>query len=134
MTGSVKRLAHNMSGRDIIGGGVHGCFTLLREALDRIAFDNSAGDRLIHVGDPVDRGPESESVLEWLAQPWVRSVRGNHEDMAIRWPSGDIDWIDYADNGGSWMITLGREMQHEITDSLSALPIAIELGGRPSCA
>ncbi|MDT1837827.1 serine/threonine protein phosphatase, partial [Acinetobacter baumannii] len=78
-------------------------------------------------GDLVDRGPESESVLEWLAQPWVHAVRGNHEDMAIRWPSGDIDWIDYADNGGSWMITLDREMQHEIADLLSTLPIAIEL-------
>ena len=127
MIGSVKRLARNTAGRDIIVGDVHGCFTLLREALDRIAFDSSAGDRLIHVGDLVDRGPESESVLEWLAQPWVHAVRGNHEDMAIRWPSGDIDWIDYADNGGSWMITLDRDMQHEIADSLSTLPIAIEL-------
>lgn len=127
MLGSVERLARNTAGRDIIVGDVHGCFTLLREALDRIAFDNRAGDRLIHVGDLVDRGPESESVLEWLAQPLVHAVRGNHEDMAIRWPSGDIDWIDYADNGGSWMITLDREMQHEIADLLSTLPIAIEL-------
>lgn len=127
MIGSVKRLACNTAGRDIIVGDVHGCFSLLRQALDRIGFDNSAGDRLIHVGDLVDRGPESESVLEWLAQPWVYAVRGNHEDMAIRWPSGNIDWIDYADNGGSWMITLDREMQYEIADSLSALPIAIEL-------
>lgn len=125
--GSVERLARNTAGRDIIVGDVHGCFTLLRAALDRIAFDSSAGDRLIHVGDLVDRGPESESVLEWLAQPWVHAVRGNHEDMAICWPSGGIDWIDYADNGGSWMITLDRDTQHEIAGSLSALPIAIEL-------
>jgi len=127
MTNHVKRLARNTTGRDIIVGDVHGCFTKLREALDAIRFDDSAGDRLIHVGDLVDRGPESAWVVEWLAQPWVHSVAGNHEDMAIRWPNGSMESGNYHANGGSWMIALDRETQREVAATLSALPIAIEL-------
>ena len=127
MTNLVKRLARNTEGRDIIVGDVHGCFTRLREALDSIGFDDSAGDRLIMVGDLVDRGPESIQALDWLAKPWVHAVQGNHEDMAIRWPNGHMDWGNYAANGGSWMMALDRETQLEVAAALSVLPIAIEL-------
>jgi serine/threonine protein phosphatase 1 len=127
MTNYYKRIERNLKGRDIIVGDVHGCFTKLREALDRIKFDDSAGDRLFFVGDLVDRGPESLDALWWLAQPWAHAVGGNHEDMAIRWPNGNMDWGNYAANGGSWMIALDRETQLEVAAALSAMPVAIEL-------
>ncbi|MBD8531543.1 MULTISPECIES: metallophosphoesterase [unclassified Massilia] len=127
MRGSVKRLARNADGRDIIVGDVHGCFTKLQYALQAIGFSPEAGDRLIMVGDLVDRGPESAWVVEWLGQPWVHAVQGNHEDMAIRWPDGNMEWGNYAANGGSWMIALDRETQLEVAATLAALPIAIEL-------
>jgi serine/threonine protein phosphatase 1 len=123
----VRRVSRNTTGRDIIVGDVHGSFTALRQTLDSIKFDDSAGDRLFMVGDLVDRGPESIEALWWLAQPWVFAVAGNHEDMAIRWPTGHMEVGTYAANGGGWMIALDRETQLEVAAALSALPVAIEL-------
>lgn len=123
----VRRVERNTTGRDIIVGDVHGHFTRLRVALAAIDFDPAAGDRLFHVGDLVDRGPESLEALAWLAQPWVFAVAGNHEDFAIRWPGGNMESGNYHANGGSWMIALDRETQLEVAATLGALPIALEL-------
>ena len=101
----VRRVPRNTTGRDIIVGDVHGHFTRLCVALVEIDFNPGAGDRLFHVGDLVDRGPESIMALEWLAQPWVFAVAGNHEDFAIRWPNGNMDSGNYHANGGSWMMS-----------------------------
>lgn len=83
----VARFARNPLGRDLIAGDVHGHFSRLAAALDAVAFD-PVRDRLFSVGDLVDRGPESDHALDWLARPWFYAVSGNHEDMAIRWPRG----------------------------------------------
>jgi serine/threonine protein phosphatase 1 len=127
MTTFVQRVAINTTGRDIIVGDVHGTFTGLRAALDAIQFDEMNGDRLFFVGDLVDRGPESIEALWWLRQPWTFAVAGNHEDMAIRWPNGNMESGNYHANGGSWMIALDRPTQLEVAAVLGALPIALEL-------
>jgi len=123
----VKRFEKNNKGRDFIVGDIHGCFTKLSAALNSIGFDPDGGDRLFSVGDLVDRGPESLEALNFLSLDYVHAVAGNHEDMAIRWPDGNMDWGNYAANGGSWMIALDKEMQREVSSVLSSLPIAIEL-------
>lgn len=123
----VKRVARNTKGRDIIVGDIHGCFTKLAMALNGIGFDPEAGDRLFSVGDLVDRGPESLAALNFLEHDFVFAVTGNHEDMAIRWPRGNMEADLYRANGGAWMIALDRETQCEVSATLSALPVAIEL-------
>ena len=67
------KVPRNEQGRDFAVGDVHGCFTRLQDSLGRMGFDASR-DRLFSVGDLVDRGPESEAALEWLAQPWFFAV------------------------------------------------------------
>lgn len=126
MNNPVKRFERNLLGRDLVVGDIHGCFTKLQAALDDVKFD-PARDRLFSVGDLVDRGPECDLVLDWLAQPWFHAVRGNHEDMAIRWPNGNMDAGNYMQNGGGWNIGNPPELQREISESLQALPVAIEL-------
>lgn len=123
----VRRFAANTKGRDLIVGDIHGTFTKLGGALRAVGFDPEAGDRLFSVGDLVDRGPESLEALNFLSMEGVFAVQGNHEDMAIRWPNGNMDWGNYAANGGSWMIALDRETQREVAAELARLPIAIEL-------
>lgn len=127
MTSKVQRFARNQKGRDLIVGDIHGCFTKLGAALRAVGFDSEAGDRLFSVGDLVDRGPESIAAVEFIAHDFVHAVQGNHEDMAIRWPNGHMDWGNYAANGGGWMIALDKETQREVASALSVLPIAIEL-------
>jgi serine/threonine protein phosphatase 1 len=122
----IKRYEKNPAGRDLIVGDIHGYFKKLAAALVDIDF-NPARDRLFSVGDLVDRGPDCDLVLDWLAQPWFHPVKGNHEDMAIRWPDGNMDPGNYIANGGGWNIGNPPELQREIAESLAALPLAIEL-------
>ncbi len=61
-------------------GDIQGCFTSLRTLLDHITFQPRI-DRLWLVGDLVNRGPESLSVLRYLRQiePSIQVVLGNHD-------------------------------------------------------
>lgn len=120
----IKRFARNVHGRDIAVGDVHGHFTRLQQALDAYGFDPSK-DRLFLVGDLVDRGPECRNALDWLAKPWVHSVRGNHDDYVVRFDTCDVEnWIY---NGGSWFAGLSRFEQLEFAAQFRELPFAIEV-------
>jgi serine/threonine protein phosphatase 1 len=114
----------NTRGRDFAVGDIHGHFTRLEAAMRQIDFD-PAVDRMFSVGDLVDRGPESQEVLKYLKEPWFHAVCGNHEDMAIRYPKGNMDTENYVQNGGGWLVGSPRAYQLEVSDALSALPIAI---------
>jgi serine/threonine protein phosphatase 1 len=121
------RLARNILGRDFVVGDIHGHFSSLNAALNERGFDRTR-DRLISVGDLIDRGPECEAVLDWLAQPWFYAVAGNHEDYAVRHlRTGRVDRANWALNGGTWFLDLPPDRQRVIGQALAALPIAIEI-------
>lgn len=114
----------NAEGRDFAVGDIHGHFSRLDAVMREVNFD-PAVDRLFSVGDLVDRGPSSERVLEYINQPWFHAVRGNHEDIAIRYVEGDFSPGHYLKNGGAWMIDSPRVFQKEIAAVLDSLPVAI---------
>ncbi len=72
-------------------GDIHGHLDLLRAAHDLIADDMAAHGtaQVIHVGDLVDRGPDSRGVIDHLmqgiadGQDWV-VLKGNHDRMFWR--------------------------------------------------
>ncbi len=92
-------------------GDVHGCLDRL-EVLHRaiaadIASQAAADTMLIHMGDYIDRGPDSAGVLKLLAGAIAPSVnrrvdlQGNHEVMMLAALSGDAQSINgWLDNGG----------------------------------
>jgi serine/threonine protein phosphatase 1 len=122
----IKKFKANEKGRDFVVGDIHGCFTMLREKLAEVDFDESK-DRLFSVGDLVDRGFESELALEWLFKPFFHAVRGNHEQMAIDYMNGYSDPMLYGMNGGSWFMELPTSMQMEFMRVFDELPYAIEI-------
>lgn len=122
----LKHFELNKEGRDVAVGDIHGCFSRLQAELDRIGFD-PAKDRLFSVGDLVDRGPENEAVIAWLEKPWFHAVMGNHDDMAMRWPLGNMQGEIYRRNGGGWNMDQPRESQERIASAMAQLPVAIEV-------
>lgn len=123
----VRRFGLDARGRDLIVGDIHGGFSRLQARLDAVGFNPDAGDRLFSVGDLVDRGPESDAVLDWLDRPWFHPVLGNHEQMALRYTLGEQDEAEYAANGGGWFLHSSEARRDEIARRLAGLPVAIEL-------
>jgi serine/threonine protein phosphatase 1 len=114
----------NTRGRDLAVGDIHGYFSLLQQALQRVGFDPQC-DRLFSVGDLTDRGPECRQALAWLSQPWFHPVCGNHDDYVCRYESCDThNWIQ---NGGGWFQSLTLSERAEFAARYRALPIAIEV-------
>ncbi len=74
--------------RNIVIGDIHGCFDELVELLDAVA--PKADDQIIAIGDIVDRGPDSEKVLEFFCDTSnAVSIMGNHERKHIRSARGE---------------------------------------------
>lgn len=117
----------NLEGRDYIVGDIHGMFSALDAFLERVQFDFDK-DRLISVGDLIDRGSESERVLEYINQPWFFAITGNHELMCLEAAHDKNtykNWIYH--NGGAWWNALDESKQQEIREALSKLPAVIEI-------
>ena len=118
----------NTKGVDYCIGDIHGCFDRLVGLLKVVQF-NEKVDRLFSVGDLVDRGPNSDQVLNWLEQPWFHAVRGNHEQMVI--DANDPYNTEAAGclfmNGGQWFFQENHNTQKEIAFAFECLPFMIEV-------
>lgn len=122
----IDRFGRNPNGRDFIVGDIHGRFTKLAAKLARIGF-NIQADRLFSVGDLVDRGPESDMACGWLTLPWFHAVRGNHEEMAMRWAGFELELAEYIANGGRWNAFSRQDFVQERAAIFATMPLAIEL-------
>lgn len=94
-------------------GDIHGCDDRLADLHAQVAADAAArpGPRivLLHIGDYVDRGPDSAGVIERLLGPppvpgaTVVNLRGNHEELMLAGlapgAAPDEVWI-WIRNGG----------------------------------
>jgi hypothetical protein len=69
--------------RTIVIGDVHGCIDELRDLLDYVKL--ASGDRVVFVGDLIDRGPDPAAVVALAKSIGAESVIGNHEEKALRW-------------------------------------------------
>ena len=96
-----KHIKVNTDGRDFVMGDLHGCYEVMMKALKKINFDKEK-DRILSVGDLVDRGPDSLKCLKLLREPWFFCVRGNHEDMMINALLHNGDLMLWVYNGGKW--------------------------------
>ena len=98
-------------GRLIAVGDVHGRLAKLEGLMGQVK--PTPEDRIIFLGDYIDRGPDSYGVVEFLLElkercPLTVTLRGNHEDYIISLFMGNINayekklWL--RDNGGNLTI------------------------------
>lgn len=122
----IKVLEKNTKGKDYFVGDVHGCYRTLFDKLNAIHFDKKV-DRLISVGDLIDRGPSSKECLELLSEPWFYAVIGNHEDMMLGCYNGTWNTANYIRNGGDWFFGLSKEDQSQVVNLALEMPLLIEV-------
>lgn len=124
MTGIISRLAslfgaaaptdtvalerRDWEGRPVYAvGDVHGCIALYQQLERRIIEDARELGKppcIVLLGDIVDRGPATAAMIDHLlAAPPAgverHCLRGNHEDMMLRFlekPTGSSSWLDFG--------------------------------------
>ena len=125
----IKRFKENKVGRDFFTTDIHGHFDLLHEQMRLNAFDRSK-DRIFSGGDWCDRNPDSINILDYIYEPYIHSVRGNHEEMLIQAYEdnlmGNAARMLYQ-NGGEWFWECSPEKQKAIYEAFKDLPLAIEI-------
>jgi len=115
----------NKGGRDFFLGDVHGRLDALLVALGDAGFEPQT-DRVICVGDLVDRGPNSYELLKLTRQPWFFSVRGNHEAMLLD-TNDHFSLVHWLMNGGEWFMELSGEQVLDSYGLAVDLPVAITI-------
>lgn len=123
----ILKLGLNKLGRDLVVGDIHGCVKLLKKLLWKAGFD-PAKDRLISVGDLVDRGSECVEAVRLIDEPWFFAVKGNHEELLLSAFGIGAGIAVHLVNGGGWFWEIEEDsVQEEIYVKLRDLPIAIEI-------
>ncbi len=84
-------------------GDIHGCFRALKKLEETVQIRPE--DLLITLGDYVDRGPDSKSVLDWLiareSEGRFVGLIGNHEKMMQASKHGPQYLKEWCNCGGS---------------------------------
>lgn len=128
---AVLSLGRNRSGRDLVVGDIHGQRETFEHLLETVGYSPDDGDRLLLLGDLIDRGPDSASMFEWLQRDDVTCVRGNHEQMMLDALEGDHmarkTWIEL--NGGGWSTALTSGECDAWLEKLRSMPLAVEVEG-----
>lgn len=119
-------LAANETGHDYIVADLHGHRSRLDQALEDIGFDPTR-DRLLSVGDLIDRGPESPECIALLNEPWFWAVRGNHEQMLIDAVKSkeSMAWSRWLMNGGNWALEQNDDDLADWAEQIDALPFTL---------
>jgi serine/threonine protein phosphatase 1 len=85
-----------MTGRLIAVGDIHGCHLEFSEMLDLL--DLKGGDRLVLLGDLVNRGPDSRRVIDLARSAGALSLMGNHELRLLKFrKTGDPKYMKERD-------------------------------------
>ena len=85
-------------------GDIHGCIKTLRTLIEE-KIQPGRQDKIIFVGDYIDRGPDSKGVISYVMELRLMGynlalLKGNHEDMMLRSISDRQARKDWYYNGG----------------------------------
>lgn len=69
--------------RTIVIGDVHGLLRELQELMGILRL--RADDRVVFLGDLVDKGPHGPEVVRYVRENGWECLLGNHEEVALRW-------------------------------------------------
>lgn len=131
-----QRIVHlpgNPAGRDFVVGDLHGHRQLFEQRLAQVGFDPRV-DRVLSVGDLINRGPDSLATLALIEEPWFHAVLGNHELMLLNYLGYYTSRIHsrkaFASGAGQWIGEALRRHPKRVArlaDRLAHLPLALRV-------
>lgn len=94
-----------MSNRQFAIGDIHGCFDSLKELVEN-KIQLQKKDKLIFLGDYIDRGPKSKEVIDYIIELQnndydVVTLLGNHESMLVDAYNNGGAMSKWIQNGGA---------------------------------
>ena len=108
-----------MNGRLIAIGDIHGCHVEFAELLAQLALTKD--DRVVLLGDLVNRGPDSCKVIDLARAYRVVSLLGNHELRLLKYrKTGDNRFLKEND------VDTFCRLQPEDWDYLDKMPLTFE--------
>ena len=108
-----------MNGRLIAIGDIHGCHVEFAELLARLALAKT--DRVVLLGDLVNRGPDSVRVIDLARECRATALLGNHELRLLKFRrTGDRKFIKETD------LETGEKLRPEDWTYLEAMPLTYE--------
>ena len=109
--------------RTLAIGDIHGCFTSLTTLLQTVS--PAVEDKVIFLGDYIDRGPQSRQVIEHLIQRRdffdCVFLRGNHEVMILEGRNDSLKaklWQSYG--GFEMLVNYGAEYKRDWAATIPA--------------
>ncbi|QDU57069.1 metallophosphoesterase family protein [Aeoliella mucimassa] len=93
--------------RTLAVGDIHGCYQALTTLESFAQFETT--DRIVTLGDYIDRGPDSRLVIDWLIEYDQRGqlvpLRGNHELILFAARTSPVHFRDWLVCGGDTVLT-----------------------------
>lgn len=94
-----------MNNRIYAIGDIHGCFNSMKELIEN-KIQLRKEDKLIFLGDYIDRGPDSKKVLDYIIELQnndydIVTLLGNHESMLVAAYYNESAISKWIQNGGS---------------------------------
>ena len=118
--------------RTIVIGDPHGCLEELQE-LVRTCEYNPRCDKVVLVGDLVDRGPDPKGVVQYARTAGFLSVMGNHDEKAVRHRRHELKKLTNPNYKNPMKTHEDRRAQWNTFDYddwvyMEAMPFSIEIG------
>jgi len=109
--------------RTFVIGDIHGCSRALDDLLASIEVDSNQ-DRLVFLGDYVDRGPDSRGVIDELLALRreyrnIITLKGNHEEVLLGFLAGRDRDFYLAIGGRETLLSYGCTEPFDYTCSLN---------------
>jgi len=98
--------------RIVVIGDVHGCAEELKELVELVEYKQGF-DRVIMVGDLIDRGPSPRETVQYVMKMGFEMCKSNHEVKMVdfikyhkgRQPHPDrlVEWMSFSDEEINWL-------------------------------
>lgn len=82
-------------------GDIHGYLDILKSSMKNVHLEDNPESKLIFLGDYIDNGPNSASVLYYIKELFERyngqvvALIGNHEEMFLEWLLHPKEYVNY---------------------------------------